>query len=253
MIALAAVHWVPPFAQGLVRDLRVRWTALDASGEEQATCDAAADAMREGRTGTLDRLAAHLARPMTLEGADHSLPRRRGAPYHAKEDMMAKLANRITPCLWFDGQAGEAAEFYVSIFDDARIGKITRFTPKGRELHGQEPGAVMAVEFELDGHSFLGINGGPQFKFSEAVSFQVHCATQDEIDHFWNRLSDGGEEGRCGWLKDRFGLSWQVVPEALPKLMSDPDPEKVRRVVAAFMQMRKFDIAAMERAYHGDG
>lgn len=166
---------------------------------------------------------------------------------------MKLRTSRITPCLWFDGTAQAAAELYVSVFENSAIGRIARFGEEGREIHGREPGSVMSVEFVLDGQPFLGLNGGPQFPFSEAVSFQVHCATQDEIDHYWHRLSEGGEEGHCGWLKDRFGLSWQVIPAMLPRLMTDPDPAKVQRVTAAFLRMTKFDIAALERAYQGTG
>jgi predicted 3-demethylubiquinone-9 3-methyltransferase (glyoxalase superfamily) len=164
---------------------------------------------------------------------------------------MAISTHKITPCLWFDSEAEEAARFYVSLFDNSRIERISRYGAEGQEVHGREPGSVMTVEFELDGQKFVALNGGPHFKFSEAVSFQIHCETQAEIDHFWSRLSEGGEEGPCGWLKDRYGLSWQVVPAVLAKMMTDADPQKAQRVTRAFLQMRKFDIAELERAYEG--
>ena len=161
-------------------------------------------------------------------------------------------APRITPCLWFDTQAEEAANAYVSIFGDGRIGRIARYGEEGVEIHGRQPGSVMTVEFEISGQTFVALNGGPQFTFNEAVSFQVHCDTQEEIDHFWARLTEGGEGGPCGWLKDRFGVSWQVVPAVLSELLTDPDPQKSQRVTRAFLQMQKFDIAALLRAYRGD-
>ncbi|HEX9835799.1 MAG TPA: VOC family protein [Alphaproteobacteria bacterium] len=159
--------------------------------------------------------------------------------------------NKITPCLWFDSEAEEAANFYVSLFENSRIKRISRYGKEGFEVHGRPAGSVMTVEFELAGQTFTALNGGPIFKFTEAVSFQVHCATQAEIDRFWSRLSEGGQEGPCGWLKDRYGLSWQVVPAVLPEMLLDPDPAKAQRVTKAFLQMKKFDIAALERAYQG--
>ena len=164
---------------------------------------------------------------------------------------MRLAAKTITPCLWFDSQAEEAANHYVSIFKNSKIGKVSRYGKEGREIHGKPAGTVMAVEFELGGQPFVALNGGPHFKFNEAVSFQVHCDTQDEIDYFWERLGEGGKESRCGWLKDKFGLSWQVVPTALAKMLMDSDPAKSQRVTKAFLQMQKFDIAALERAYQG--
>ncbi len=165
---------------------------------------------------------------------------------------MPIVAQKVTPCLWFDTEAEAAANAYVAIFGNSRILNISRYGKEGHEIHGRQAGSVMTVEFELDGQKFVGLNGGPQFKFSEAVSFQVHCTTQDEIDHYWGRLSEGGEEGPCGWLKDRFGVSWQVVPAVLPQMLMDSDPAKAARVTKAFLQMRKFDIAALERAYQGE-
>lgn len=162
-------------------------------------------------------------------------------------------ARKITPCLWFDTEAEEAANAYVAIFRNSSILRVSRYAKEGREIHGREAGSVMTVEFEIDGQRFVGLNGGPQFKFNEAISFQVHCETQDEIDHYWAKLSEGGEEGPCGWLKDRYGVSWQVVPTALPDMLMDPDPERTARVTKAFLQMRKFDVAALERAYRGQG
>ena len=153
----------------------------------------------------------------------------------------------ITPCLWFENQGEEAAEFYVSVFPNSRIVDVARYGPAGP---GPE-GSVMTVTFELDGQSFTALNGGPEFQFNEAVSFQVDCRDQAEVDHYWSRLGDGGEEGPCGWLRDRFGLSWQIVPAALPRLLSDPDPEKATRVMQAMLQMKKLDVDVMERAAAG--
>jgi predicted 3-demethylubiquinone-9 3-methyltransferase (glyoxalase superfamily) len=164
---------------------------------------------------------------------------------------MPTIASPITPCLWFDGKAEEAANFYVSVFKNAKLGPVTRFGNEGQEVHGGKPGSVLTVEFEIEGQPFLALNGGPLFKFTEAVSFQVHCETQDEIDYFWSKLTEGGQESQCGWLKDKFGLSWQVVPRMLPKMLKDPDRAKADRVMKAFMPMKKFDIAALQRAYAG--
>lgn len=160
-----------------------------------------------------------------------------------------KVSGPITPCLWFDSEAEDAAKFYVSVFENSKIGTVNRYGDEGREIHGKKPGSVMVVEFEINGQKFTALNGGPQFKFDEAVSFQVQCETQKEIDYFWSRLAEGGQEGPCGWLKDRFGLSWQVFPAVLPRMLSDPDRNKADRVMKAFLQMKKFDIAALERAY----
>ena len=157
----------------------------------------------------------------------------------------------ITPCLWFDTQAEDAARFYCSVFKNSRLGKISRFPDAGQDVHHKPAGSVMTVEFELDGQPFVALNGGPQFKFDEAVSFQIFCETQADIDYYWSKLTADGTEGPCGWLKDRFGLSWQVVPAAIPKMMADPDAEKSARVMNAFMKMKKLDIAAIERAYAG--
>jgi len=151
---------------------------------------------------------------------------------------------KIVPNLWFDTEAEEAANFYVELFDDARIVNVARYTEAGP----RPARTVMTVEFELNGQRFVGINGGPQFKFDEAVSFQVSCEDQDEVDRFWSRLSEGGEEGQCGWLKDRFGLSWQVVPTGMEELFSDPDPERARRAMEAMLGMQKIDIAEIRRA-----
>ena len=164
---------------------------------------------------------------------------------------MATLKQKITPCLWFDNEAEDAAKLYTAIFANSRIKQVSRYTEAGREVHGKAPGSVMVVEFELEGQTFTALNGGPQFKFDEAVSFQVMCDTQSEIDHFWSRLSDGGKEGPCGWLKDKFGLSWQVVPSALPQMMQDADGARSGRIMNAVMTMKKFDLKALQRAYSG--
>jgi len=155
---------------------------------------------------------------------------------------------KISPFLWFDTQAEEAAKFYVSIFKNSKVRNITRYGEAGP---GPE-GGVMVVGFELNGQEFIALNGGPQFRFTEAVSFVVNCETQDEVDYYWESLSEGGQKVQCGWLKDRFGLSWQVVPTALGKLMSDPDPEKAGKVMRAMLQMTKIEIEALERAHSGN-
>jgi predicted 3-demethylubiquinone-9 3-methyltransferase (glyoxalase superfamily) len=162
-----------------------------------------------------------------------------------------KLSGDITPCLWFDTEAEEAANFYCSIFENSGIGKISRYPKAGQEIHRKPAGSVMVVEFEINGQTFTALNGGPNFKFNEAVSFQVHCETQAEVDYYWSKLTQGGEEGPCGWLKDKYGLSWQIVPAAIPKMMTDPDPARSARVMNAFMKMKKLDIATIERAYAG--
>jgi predicted 3-demethylubiquinone-9 3-methyltransferase (glyoxalase superfamily) len=161
---------------------------------------------------------------------------------------------KLTPCLWFDNEAEEAAKFYCSIFDHSKITATTHYSEAGFEFHGRPAGSVMTVSFELDGQTFTGLNGGPQFKFSEATSFQVNCQTQDEVDHFWGNLSAGGpvEAQQCGWLKDKFGLSWQIVPIALMDMMKDPDTKKSQRAMQAMLQMKKLDIAALQRAFDGE-
>jgi predicted 3-demethylubiquinone-9 3-methyltransferase (glyoxalase superfamily) len=164
------------------------------------------------------------------------------------ERPMKMSAKTILPCLWFDTEAEAAANHYVSIFQNSKLGKVSRYGSEGKEVHGKEAGSVMTVEFEIEGKPFLALNGGPHFKFNEAVSFQVICETQAEIDYFWSRLAEGGEEGPCGWLKDRFGLSWQVVPAALPELLKSSDGARAGRVMNAMLKMRKLDIAALRQA-----
>ncbi len=154
---------------------------------------------------------------------------------------------RITPFLWFDHEAEEAARFYASIFPNSRIGKVTRYGEAGPGPKG----SVMTVQFELDGQQFIALNGGPQFKFTEAVSFSVDCKTQKEVDEYWKKLSAGGEEGPCGWLKDRYGLSWQINPTALGEMLGDPDPKRSKRVMEAMLKMKKIDIDGLRRAYEG--
>jgi predicted 3-demethylubiquinone-9 3-methyltransferase (glyoxalase superfamily) len=160
----------------------------------------------------------------------------------------------IVPCLWFDTQAEEAARFYTGIFKNSKLGQISCYGETGRDVHGQAPGTVMTVEFELNGQRFTALNGGPQFKFTEAVSFQIMCETQEEVDHYWNRLGEGGDPSAqvCGWLKDRFGLSWQVVPTALVRMIGDPDKAKAGRAMQAMLRMKKLDIAELERAFEGE-
>ncbi|HLP51465.1 MAG TPA: VOC family protein [Chitinophagales bacterium] len=156
------------------------------------------------------------------------------------------ITNKIIPCLWFESGAEEAAKFYTSIFKNSGIGKISRYSKEGIEIHKQPVGSVMAVEFTLDGHKFTALNGSPGFKFNWAISLQVMCKDQAEIDHFWNRLTEGGEEVECGWLTDKYGLTWQVVPEILGELMSDP--ERAPRVTSAFLKMKKLDIETLLKA-----
>ena len=158
---------------------------------------------------------------------------------------------KITPNLWFDDRAEEAAHYYASIFPSSRVGTISHYGEAGAQASGRPKGSVMTVEFELDGQRFLGLNGGPVFKFDEAVSFIVECETQEEIDHYWDNLSAGGEEGPCGWLKDKFGLSWQITPKLIRTALADPDPAKFDRVMAEVLQMKKLDLATLRRAYEG--
>jgi predicted 3-demethylubiquinone-9 3-methyltransferase (glyoxalase superfamily) len=164
---------------------------------------------------------------------------------------MQIAAQKINPCLWFDTEAEEAAKFYCSIFKNSRMGRVSRYVNEGQEIHGKEAGSVMAVEFEIGGQKFTALNGGPLFKFTEAISFQVHCDDQAEVDYFWKKLTEGGTEGPCGWLKDKYGLSWQIVPRVLYEMLLDQDHTKSQRVTKAFMQMKKFDIAELKRAYAG--
>jgi predicted 3-demethylubiquinone-9 3-methyltransferase (glyoxalase superfamily) len=157
----------------------------------------------------------------------------------------------ITPCLWFDSEAEDAARFYTSIFKNSRIGQISRYGEAGYEIHQKPPGSVMTIEFELNGQPFTGLNGGPIFRFNEAVSFQVLCENQDEVDYYWEKLSEGGDKNaqQCGWLKDRFGLSWQVVPTALFEMLKDKDARKSQAVMTAMLQMRKIEIGKLKEAY----
>jgi len=159
------------------------------------------------------------------------------------------MQQKITPNLWFDTEAEEAAGFYISVFKNSRIVTVTHYTEAGP----RPAGTVMTVEFELDGQRFVGINGGPEFTFDEAVSFSIACETQDEVDYYWERLSEGGEEGQCGWLKDRHGLSWQVVPTGIEEVFADPDPQRARRAMQAMFGMSKLDIAALRSAADGVG
>jgi predicted 3-demethylubiquinone-9 3-methyltransferase (glyoxalase superfamily) len=155
--------------------------------------------------------------------------------------------SKITPCLWFDTQGEEAATLYTSVFPNSKITGVTRYGSAGPRPEG----TVMTVSFELDGQPFVALNGGPEFTFNEAISFQVDCDDSDEVDHYWDKLSEGGEEGPCGWLKDRFGVSWQVVPRRLNELIDDPDQEKAQRVMAAMLSMEKIEIDELERAARG--
>ncbi len=158
---------------------------------------------------------------------------------------------KLQTCLWFNGKAEEAANFYLSVFEKGKVNSINYYGKAGQAQHGQKEGTVMTVDFEVNGMSFLALNGGSKFKFNESTSFMIMCENQKEIDHFWSKLTaDGGEEGPCGWCKDKYGLSWQVVPESLMKMQQSPDQAKRDRVMTAFMKMKKFDINTLEKAFH---
>jgi len=156
---------------------------------------------------------------------------------------------KITPFLWFDDQAEEAAKFYTSVFKNSKIGKISRYGKEGYEVHGKKAGTAMTVEFEIDGQKIIALNGGPQFKFTEAISFSVDCKSQEEVDELWEKLTKGGEEGACGWLKDKYGLSWQINPTVLSEMLADKDPKKAGRVMTAMLKMKKIDIKTLKKAY----
>jgi predicted 3-demethylubiquinone-9 3-methyltransferase (glyoxalase superfamily) len=161
---------------------------------------------------------------------------------------MATIKQKITPFLWFDNQAEEAVNFYTSIFKNSKIGAISRYDEAGAKAAGRPKGSVMIASFQLDGQEFVALNGGPQFKFTEAISFVVNCESQEEVDEFWNKLTDGGQESQCGWLKDKFGLSWQIVPTILSELLAGKDSEKSQRVMQAMLQMKKIDISILKQA-----
>jgi predicted 3-demethylubiquinone-9 3-methyltransferase (glyoxalase superfamily) len=165
---------------------------------------------------------------------------------------MARV-QQIVPCLWFDDQAEEAARYYTGIFKNSKIGTISRYTEAGHDVHGRPAGSVMVVEFEIEGQRFTALNGGPLFTFNEAVSLQIECGTQQEADYYWDRLTKGGDEKaqQCGWLKDKYGLSWQIVPKFMAEMMSDPDPEKAGRVMEALLRMKKLDFEELQRAFEG--
>ena len=158
---------------------------------------------------------------------------------------------KISPCLWFDDNAEDAVKFYASIFKDSKIGNVTRFGKEGYEIHKKKEGSVMTIDFKIEGQKFLALNGGPIFKFNEAISFQIYCDTQEEIDYYWDKLTEDGDKNAqvCGWLKDKFGVSWQVVPVALIKMLEDKDSRKTERVMKAMLQMQKLDIDALRKAY----
>ena len=164
------------------------------------------------------------------------------------------VINKITPCLWFDDQAEAAVAFYTGIFKNSKITTVSRYGEAGKEIHGKTPGTVMVVAFELEGQTFTALNGGPIFKFNEAISLQVNCESQAEVDHHWTKLSAGGDPGaqQCGWLKDRYGVSWQIVPTALVQYLGGSDPAGAKRAIQAMMQMVKLDIAALKKAYEGE-
>src|SRR5262249_54194722 len=165
--------------------------------------------------------------------------------------MAMTAVQKITPCLWFDNQAEDAAKFYVSIFENSAIGSVTRYGKEGFEVHGRPEGSVMTVSFSLEGQNFTALNGGPHFKFSEAISFVVRCETQAEVDHYWDKLGQGGDERarKCCWLKDKYSVSWQIIPTAVFELMRGTDSRKSQQVMRAMLQMKKLDVAALHRAY----
>jgi predicted 3-demethylubiquinone-9 3-methyltransferase (glyoxalase superfamily) len=164
-----------------------------------------------------------------------------------------QITQKISPCLWFDDQAEEAAKFYTSVFPNSKIGAVTRYGEVGHEIHGRPAGSVMTVEFEINGQGFTALNGGPVFKFNEAVSFQVPCDSQEEIDFFWAKLSEGGDPNaqQCGWLKDKFGLSWQVVPLGMAEMLKDPSSPGAQRAMTTLLRMKKIDVAELKRAHAG--
>jgi predicted 3-demethylubiquinone-9 3-methyltransferase (glyoxalase superfamily) len=159
---------------------------------------------------------------------------------------------KITPFLWFDNNAEEAVNFYVSIFKNSKVGKVTRYNEASAKAAGRPKDSVMTMEFQLEGQNFVAINGGPHFKFTEAISFVVDCESQEEVDYFWEKLTAGGKESQCAWLKDKYGLSWQIVPRLLIEMLNDKDPQKAKRVMEAMLQMKKIDIATLKRAYDGE-
>jgi len=166
---------------------------------------------------------------------------------------MESAMQKITPFLWFDTQAEEAVRFYTSIFKKSKVGRTVRYDESGSKASGMPAGSVMVIAFELEGEKFTALNGGPHFKFTEAVSFVVNCEAQDEVDYYWVKLSEGGDKNaqQCGWLKDKYGLSWQIVPTALTEMLADKDPQKSQRVMRAMLQMKKIDLGALKRAYDG--
>jgi predicted 3-demethylubiquinone-9 3-methyltransferase (glyoxalase superfamily) len=165
---------------------------------------------------------------------------------------LVTLSQKIVPCIWLEKDAEKAAEFYVSVFENSRILKTSSYPKTAEEVSGQKKGSVMTVRFTLENQEFMVINGGPAFKLNEAVSFMVFCDTQEEIDYYWYKLSFVREAEQCGWLKDKFGLSWQIIPTILDSMTTDKDPQKVERVTAAFLKMKKFDISALKKAYEGN-
>jgi len=166
---------------------------------------------------------------------------------------MSIAKQSLVPCLWFENEAEEAARFYTEVFKDGRIGRTTRYGKEGNDLHGRPVGSVMTVDFEIQGQPFTALNGGPLFEFTEAISFQVICETQEEVDYYWERLGEGGDPAaqQCGWLKDRFGVSWQIIPEGLTDLVADPDSESSQRAMKAMLRMKKLDIRDLKAAYNG--
>src|SRR4029453_11454088 len=197
-----------------------------------------------------------MRRVLSISGFSRRLTGSHGQPQPrcatARRNTMPNV-QKITPCLWFDDQAEEAAKFYTAIFHNSKIISMTRYGEAGHEVHGRPAGTVMTVAFELDGHAFTALNGGSMFKFNEAISFQVSCETQEELDYYWERLSEGGDRGaqQCGWLKDKYGASWQVIPNVLLEMLTNPDSKKSQRVMKSMLQMKKIKIQKLMRAYDG--
>jgi predicted 3-demethylubiquinone-9 3-methyltransferase (glyoxalase superfamily) len=189
---------------------------------------------------------------LSISGFSKRLTGSDGTPIDDQEKIM-QVIQKITPCLWFDDQAEEAAKFYAAVFKRSRIVNMARYGEAGHDVHGKPAGTVMTVAFELEGQAFTALNGGPMFKFNEAISFQINCETQEEVDYYWDKLSKGGDEKaqQCGWLKDKYGVSWQVVPRVLVEMINDPDYGKSQRAMKAMLQMKKIDIDKLKRAYAG--
>jgi predicted 3-demethylubiquinone-9 3-methyltransferase (glyoxalase superfamily) len=221
-------------ARGGKTKLTLHWSPLNATAEERKTFDAAHDGMTQGWNASFDRSRPICRREIALDAK-------------LRANKRCQRSNRQSRLVY--AEAEEAAKFYVSVFENSRIRQISRYGEAGREVHGKAAGSVMVVEFEIAGQSFTALNGGPHFKFNEAISFQVMCDTQDEIDYFWSKLAQGGREGQYGWLKDKYGLSWQIVPSVLPQMLADSTRARLDRMMNAVMKMTKFDLETLKRAH----